>query len=155
MKVFIDCEYNSLNGQLLSMALIAHKQASVGSDPIHCEALYFELPIHEPIDQWVADNVFPHFSGTKLSRARAQVELSAFLKQFKTVELIADWPEDIKYFMELLITGPGVMIDVPPLSVRFIPIDYVSEKPHHALCDAKAIAEAWYKMEKEQGHEFV
>lgn len=155
MKVFIDCEYNSLNGQLLSMALVAHKQASLETDTLRCEAFYFELPVHEPIDQWVADNVFPHLSGTKLSRERAQAELSAFLKQFKTVELIADWPEDIKYFMELLITGPGVMIHVPPLSVRFVPIDYVSEKPHHALYVARAIAEAWYKMEEEHGHEFV
>ena len=36
--------------------------------------------------------------------------------------IVADWPEDIAQFCNLLMTGPGEMVPVPPLTFDFVPL---------------------------------
>jgi hypothetical protein len=59
-------------------------------------------------------------------------------------EIVADWPEDIAQFSNLLITGPGEMVPVPPLTLHLIPLPGFSTAansavPHNALHDARAL----------------
>jgi hypothetical protein len=61
--------------------------------------------------------------------------------QTDEIEIIADWPDDIRYFCELLITGPGYMIATPKkLSFtmdRSLPETSIHSKiPHNAREDA-------------------
>lgn len=61
--------------------------------------------------------------------------------------VISDWPDDIRYFCELLITGPGQMIALP--GVRFevrrvdaYPTTLEGAVQHNALWDACALQAA-------------
>jgi hypothetical protein len=62
--------------------------------------------------------------------------------------LVADWPEDIQHFCELLITGPGLRLDTPPLTIEIRrDLDAVSALPHNALEDARAIKRKHLELE--------
>tara|TARA_B100000929_G_scaffold249264_1_gene208549 strand:- start:728 stop:1171 length:444 start_codon:yes stop_codon:yes gene_type:complete len=141
-KLFIDCEFNSAGGQLLSMAL-------VGAD---CDEFYAEIPLSnkEPVNGWVKDNVLPLMEfENPLPLDVFQRELEHFLNQYEAVHVIADWPEDIKYFCEALITGPGERINTPPLTMEIRrDLDAPSKVPHHALWDARGIRDLYLELEK-------
>ena len=58
--------------------------------------------------------------------------------------IIADWPEDIAQFCNLLVTGPGEMIELRRLTFRVVPMNNFSTAansrvPHNALHDARAL----------------
>ena len=137
MKIFIDCEYNGMNGQLLSMALVPIDK--------QFEPFYQEHVIYEPITEWVSENVIPKLNQFTIGRdlripcdrLQFQASLMMYLNQYDSLHLIADWPDDIKYFCDLLITGPGMRIDTPSLTMEIRrDLDCISTNPHHALADA-------------------
>jgi hypothetical protein len=75
--------------------------------------------------------------------------LSAYLLQFQEITIVADWPDDIRYFCESLITGPGERISMPS-RIKFeldLDIEYESRVPHNALHDAIGIRE-YYRNTK-------
>ena len=131
MNIFIDCEFNSYKGELISMALV--------SETSH--AFYEVLPLPENIDPWVRENVIPVLEKKPLaSREEFQMYLEEWLNRFNTIHLIADWPEDIQYFCEALITGPGERMSTPPITLEIRrDLDAKSTVPHNALHDALAI----------------
>jgi hypothetical protein len=58
--------------------------------------------------------------------------------------IVADWPEDIALLNALLVTGPGVMAEVPSIRFQFMPLAGFSTAansrvPHNALHDARAL----------------
>lgn len=140
-KLVIDCEFNGPGGQLLSMALVG-----VDGDEFYVE---LPLPMKEPIDGWVKDNVVPLLEFEEpLSERDFKKSLEDFLSNYDAVHILADWPEDIKYFCEALITGPGERIDTPPLTMEVRrDLDAESSVPHHALWDARAIAALYKTLE--------
>lgn len=135
MRLYIDTEFNGFNGQLISLALVAESG----------EEFYEVLECREPV-AWVAAHVMPILQKEPIARHEFQTRLQQFLIQFMGcggLMIIADWPDDIRYFCESLIVGPGVAISHPPLS--FV-LDLTlssdsSQVPHNALHDARAIAE--------------
>jgi hypothetical protein len=133
MKLFIDGEWNSYRGDLISMALVPID----GSDPFY-EVLECDKP-----DPWVKEHVMPKLYNLPITREHFWKRLEKFLMQYDEVEVIADWPEDISYFCNALITGPGTRINTPPLFMRVIRIDTVSKDPHNALADATALRD-WF-----------
>lgn len=135
MQIVIDCEFNSFQGELISMALVTM------GDPQYRD-FYEVLECQQPIDGWVLTNVIPVLNKSQISRELFQEKLANFLRQFDSIELIADWPDDIKYFCESLITGPGKMMRIPPLTISLVKVDYNSLVPHNALEDARAISRA-------------
>lgn len=141
--LFLDCEFNSFQGELISMALV----------PLNGELseFYAELNIQAEYDPWVKDHVVPHLSGKTESKESFQIRLTMYLNSIGKSTIIADWPDDIKYFCESLITGPGFM--VPVFNKLNFQIDrtleYISEKPHHALYDARGIRDAYRAKVKE------
>lgn len=129
MKIYIDTEFNEFQGELISMALVAESG----------QEFYEVLPCENP-GPWVAENVMPILFKAPISKEALQLRLQHWLAQFPEVHLIADWPEDIQHFCQALITGPGMRINTPPLTMEIRrDLDAVSELPHNALADARAI----------------
>lgn len=135
MNIYIDTEFNSYRGALISMALVDE----------HERKFYLAVECKEPIDPWVAEHVMPvlwHGMDFKVTRSLEDLQghLEWWLQQYDSVHLIADWPEDIEHFCRVLITGPGERINTPPLTMEVRrDLDAVSEIPHNALADARAI----------------
>ena len=129
-RLWLDCEFNEHGGDLLSMALVG--------DGVEW---YAERELPAVIGPWVAVHVVPLLTGVKLPAREFGESLGVFLRQFPAVHVVADWPDDIKYFCSALIVGPGVCVAYPPLTME-IRRDLSSEAssvPHHALYDAWAI----------------
>jgi hypothetical protein len=129
MNLFLDCEFNEFKGELISMALVSE----AGHE------FYEVLPCEKPKD-WVKLNVIPILNKDPVDIHVFQYKLQKFLMQFDSINIIADWPEDIKHFCDTLITDPGSRLDTPPLTMAIYRVDTVSELPHNALEDARAIA---------------
>ena len=142
MRYFLDTEYNGFGGALLSLALVPED----GS-----EEFYVTLECDGVIDPWVERHVLPFLDmvpealrGPRLSRRAAAEALAQWLAHDSAPDIVADWPEDLAQFSMLLITGPGMMLTVPPLSLRFVPLHGFSTAansmiPHNALHDARAL----------------
>ncbi|WP_345195915.1 hypothetical protein [Kistimonas scapharcae] len=131
MKLFIDCEWNGHQGSLISMALVAEDG----------DFFYEVLECPEPTD-WVRVNVMPVLGKAPVSKDEFTELLREFLGRFPgdSLEVIADWPEDIKHFCDALIAyerrniGPGsfcITIDRELFNSQ-------SRVPHNALEDAIA-----------------
>ena len=141
MRYFLDTEFNGFGGALLSLALV----------PEDGEEFYVTLSCADPLVPWVERNVIPYLDNVpiglvspRLSRLEAANALAAYLAADPTPELVADWPEDVTQFCALLMTGPGTMVPVPPLTFRLIPLPGFSTAensavPHNALHDARSL----------------
>ena len=80
----------------------------------------------------------------RLPRRAAAEALAGWLAHDDAPEIIADWPEDLAQLAMLLLIGPGQMVAVPPLTLRFEPLNNFSTAansavPHNALHDARAL----------------
>lgn len=131
MKFWIDTEFNGYRGELISMALVTEDGYE----------FYEVLRRTEEVKAWVGEHVIPILGKTPISRAEFQRNLQSFLCKYMKVHLIADWPDDLRYFCEALITGPGTALHFPTLTMEIARnLDAVpSSTPHNALADARAI----------------
>lgn len=135
MRLFLDCEYNDFGGDLISIALVAEDGRE----------FYEVLPCEAP-SPWAAQNVMVILGKTPLpGPAHLAFKLFEFLHQFDAIHVIADWPEDIAHFCNALVTGPGMRVDTPPLTMEVLRIDADSDTPHNALADARGIRDAVLK----------
>ena len=137
MRLFIDCEFNDFRGGLISMALVAESG----------EEFYEVIPCQNP-SKWVAKNVIPILGKKAASLFMLRRNLRVFLSQFTAIHIVADWPEDIAHFCDVLIDGPGSRINTPPLTMEVLRIDGGSEVPHNALSDARGLRKAILESEK-------
>lgn len=130
MRIWIDCEFNEFRGELISLALVSESG----------DEWYEVLPCARP-GNWVAQHVMPILGREPISPSLFATSLQRWLMRFVSVHIIADWPEDISHFCQSLIVGPGVRINTPPLTMEVRrDLDLVlSEIPHNALADARAI----------------
>ncbi|HKX91051.1 MAG TPA: hypothetical protein VJM15_01300 [Sphingomicrobium sp.] len=141
MRYFLDTEYNGWGGALLSLALV----------PDDGEELYLTLDWNGALEEWVERNVVPYLDSVpeplvspRLSREDAARTIAHYLSGDPDPVIVADWPEDIALFNALLLTGPGTMVEVPPLIFRFVELSGFStaansKVPHNALHDARAL----------------
>jgi hypothetical protein len=140
MRLFLDTEFNGFGGKLISLALVPENDS--------LPEFYNELTMTDQLEPWVKDNVIPHLVLPRVSHKEFQNNLANYLWEVGEVTIIADWPDDIRYFCESLITGPGMMINVMH-KIKFeldLSINYTSDVPHNALHDARAIKKTY--MEK-------
>lgn len=131
MKFWIDGEWNSFKGDLISMALVCED----GSE-------WYEVLGCKKPDPWVALHVMPHLAKTAVSLLQMQASLVGYLHKYTRIEIIADWPEDIERFCSLLITGPGEMLPIGPrihFTIDRMLNSEASAIPHQALADARAM----------------
>jgi hypothetical protein len=143
MKYFLDCEFNSFGGELISLALVSHDQE---------KRFYEVLPYdHMDLHPWVKGNVIPVlYRKPKSSKEKFTHKLGCFLRENAVndeITIIADWPEDIKYFCESLIISPGRAVVMPNINFILDRVNLVSTAdyfdsmvPHNALADALALA---------------
>lgn len=141
LRYFLDTEYNGWGGALLSLALV----------PDDGEELYLTLAWDGELEDWVQRNVVPYLdmvspalASPRLSRADAARTLAHYLAGDPDPLIVADWPEDIAQLNMLLVTGPGIMAQVPGLRFQFMPLSGFStaansKVPHNALHDARAL----------------
>lgn len=136
MNLFIDTEFNEFRGDLISLALVADDG----------KEFYEVLECKNP-GPWVAKHVMPILHQEPISKDLFYFKLQEFICQYDSIHLIADWPEDIKHFMDSLIVGPGVCLNYPPLTTecRRDLSSELSKIPHNALEDARAIMLDYYK----------
>ncbi|MEB3753956.1 hypothetical protein [Acinetobacter sp. MD2(2019)] len=142
MKLFLDCEFNGFNGPLISLALVDTNK----------NYFYEVLACNEPIP-WVKDNVIPKLNQEPINYLDFQAKLQAFLFNYDSIHIIADWPEDIALFLNALMTQPGQCIQTPPLTMQiWKPTNQnsiiVSKNPHNALSDALALLENYTREDK-------
>jgi hypothetical protein len=149
MRYFLDTEYNGWAGALLSLALV----------PDDGEELYLTLDWDGALEPWVERNVLPYLDtvpdslvSPRMSRDDAARTIAHYLAGDPEPLVVADWPEDIAQLNALLVTGPGVMVEVPPLSFQFLPLNGFSPAansavPHNALHDARALRDYVLAME--------
>jgi hypothetical protein len=143
VRYFLDTEFNGFGGALLSLALV----------PDDGSEFYVTLDCGDSYLPWVEQNVVPFLDhvpvglvSSRLSRCEAAGAISEYLAIDPAPEIVADWPEDIAQFCQLLMTGPGQMVPVPPLRFQLIPLHGFSTAansavPHNALHDARALRE--------------
>jgi hypothetical protein len=141
VRYFLDTEFNGWGGALLSLALV----------PEDGEELYLTLDWTGALEPWVERHVVPYLDSVpdsllspRMSRADAARTLSHYLAGDPEPLIVADWPEDIAQFNMLLLTGPGTMVEVPPLRFHFVELSGFStaansKVPHNALHDARAL----------------
>jgi len=149
LRYFLDTEYNGWGGALLSLALV----------PEDGEELYLTLDWEGTLEQWVERNVVPYLDSVpqslvspRMSRADAARAVAHYLAGDRDPLIVADWPEDIALFNALLVTGPGVMAEVPPMRFQFMPLSGFSTAansrvPHNALHDARALRDHVLSLE--------
>jgi hypothetical protein len=149
LRYFLDTEYNGWGGALLSLALV----------PDEGEELYLTLDFENPLEPWVERHVVPYLDmvsdnlvSPRMSRADAARTVAHYLAGDPDPLIVADWPEDIAQFSMLLVTGPGIVADVPGLTFRFMPLIGFSTAansrvPHNALHDARALRDHIRGME--------
>ena len=143
VRYFLDTEFNGFGGALLSLALVPED----GSE------FYATLSFDGDLHPWVERHVIPYLDhvpvglvAPRLSRRDAAIELSHYLAADPHPVMVADWPEDIAQFCNLLMTGPGEMVPVPPLGFDLVPLGGFSTAansavPHNALHDARSLKE--------------
>jgi hypothetical protein len=143
VRYFLDTEFNGFGGALLSLALVPED----GSE------FYATLSFDGDFHPWVERHVVPYLDhvpvglvAPRLSRRDAAIELSHYLAADPHPVMVADWPEDIAQFCNLLMTGPGEMVPVPPLGFDLVPLGGFSTAansavPHNALHDARSLKE--------------
>lgn len=136
MKLFLDCEFNGFQGELVSMGLVDEND----------NIFYQVLPCLHPVP-WVTNHVLPILNKAAVDRIKFQQELAWYLRQYEHIEIIADWPEDIAHFCNMLITGAGRRMNVPPLTLTLCTdLNPISELPHNALEDAKGLKYAYFSQ---------
>lgn len=162
MRYFLDTEYNGWGGALLALALVPE-------DGGH--EFYLTLDCSDPLEAWVELNVIPYLNSVpealaspRVGRADAARELSGWLmREYDAqslihypdvieLEVVADWPEDISQICNLLMIGPGSIVDIPPVSFRLVQLPGFStaansKVPHNALHDARALRDHIIAME--------
>lgn len=141
MRYYLDTEFNGFGGELISLGLVREDGAH-----FYC---VFECHAPEP---WVAENVIPilePFPGGEqrwgtMERETAAHLIAEFLRDDGNPVIVTDWPDDIRYFCELVITGPGEMVNISHLKFEMHRVDaYPTTLPgaiqHNALWDAMAL----------------
>lgn len=134
MKLYIDCEFNGKDGELISMAL-------VGEDG---REFYEVAQVPQRIDSWVAKHVIPVLHKEPVGAEAFRGLLRQFIAKVPDPEIVADWPVDIGYFCMWCITGEYPAASAPVFKATILSLNTApkSALPHNALEDARAIAKA-------------
>lgn len=137
--IFLDCEFNGHDGELISMAMV-----STNGDEFY-EVV--GLPHNLPIVPWVQENVIPKLGKAPISYDLFRNKVQEFLILHSGEMVIADSPADLIHLLDNMhcMTDKGkyhyLNLEV---KMQFTPSgSYTPEDPHNALSDAKGLMK-WY-----------
>jgi hypothetical protein len=138
-RYYLDTEFNEFGGDLISLALVSEEGD---------RELYLATTCEKP-GAWVKENVIPILGAGNTKPIMIQPDefgkaIQWFLADDKLPTIISDWPDDIRYFCQAVITAPGEMVNIPRLQFQMLRIDaYPTELEgavqHNALWDARAL----------------
>lgn len=138
---FLDTEFNEFGGDLISLALVRADSENY---------LYVATACDEP-GAWVAENVIPIIDAPGADAVRIlPTSFGRFIADFLDGDpypvIVSDWPDDIRYFCQALIVGPGQMVNIPRLRFEIVRVDaypttLAGAVQHNALWDARALRE--------------
>jgi hypothetical protein len=146
MRYFLDCEFNGFGGDLLTLALVREDGHS----------LYLGYPLNDlsaDMEPWVYENVYPkitqvpeHVAVRQVNQAEGAYLIAEFLRGDPRPYIVTDWPDDVRYFCQAVITGPGMMAAIPSLRFEVVRVDAYPTKvkgavQHNAWWDAMALRE--------------
>ena len=141
MRYYLDTEFNGFGGNLISLALVSEEGRE----------LYVATLCPFPA-KWVEQNVLPIVKcpGAEpimIDHRHFGQAIAIFLTGDPAPTIISDWPDDVRFFCESIVTGPGQMVSIPSLQfeVRRIdayPTDLAHAVQHNALWDARALRHA-------------
>jgi hypothetical protein len=145
MRYYLDTEFNEFGGDLMSLALVRDDG----------ESLYLVYPDLEEYGSWVKENVVPILwsipspitgMAYKLEdHKEGAYHIQEFLHGDPHPVILTDWPDDIRYFCQAIITGPGMMINTGPsivfqmVRVDAYPTTLEDAVQHNAWWDAMAL----------------
>jgi hypothetical protein len=132
--IFLDSEFSSYGGQLISIALVS----SDGGE------FYAVRHLPNKMHPWVEANVIPVLLAEPEEDHSIKRRLVTFLNRHRGETIIADWPEDFIHLLYLLCEPNGYQCDVGDLEmllVRGFQTDPAI--PHNALSDARALRDAY------------
>ena len=130
MRYYLDTEFNEFGGELLSLALVPETARpafyAVVSDP------------QEKPGPWVSMNVIPILHETPrpafmIPRSAMGRNIRAYLDGDPNPIIVADWPDDIRYFCQALIVGPGMCVNIPRLTFEWERVDSYPTTLHGAV----------------------
>jgi hypothetical protein len=140
MKYFLDTEFNGYLGELISLAMVAEDGR---------EIYLSSLDRLENNVDWVKENIIPVLNAPGADPVPSHLDqishdIEKLMAGDANPTVVVDWPDDIKYLCEVLITGPGEMIRVPKMTFELARVDaYPTKLPgavqHNALWDARAL----------------
>ena len=137
--LYLDTEFNGHGGELISMALVSpdgHEfyAAKGPDDPLAM------------VNEWVAANVIPKLDTPLLREGKFEEEFRSFIIKFRNPEIICDWYADAVHFCSML-RGPSFELSLDfPCRITILktpPGVPVSDNPHNALADARALMQ-WH-----------
>lgn len=141
MRYWLDTEFNGFGGDLISLALVGETGRFL--------YLVFDREFHaDDYEPWVRENVVPILfeapSAMRCKWADAPELIADFLHGDSNPVIHTDWPDDIRYFCQHVITGPGRMAGIPHLSFEMWRVNaYPTRLPgavqHNAYWDAMAL----------------
>ena len=149
-RFYFDTEFYGFGGEILSLALV-HEDG---------DSLYLVLPdadLPKRDNHWVEENVLPilldvpgHVIVTRRPLSQWGDLIAEFLypngEEQRRCQVICDWPDDIRYLLNLMITGEhkavtmGLQTDFTVLRhIDVYPCDLEGVKRHNAWWDAMAL----------------
>lgn len=139
---FLDTEFNSFGGELISIALVPWQAEE--------SPFYVELQIVKPYHQWVYENVVTQLrwpDHEQLQIAEARMRLKRYLSGVDYATFVADWPEDFSHLCNLLCAPEGHCVPFSHYSFELVDTPNLDEyfegrARHNALTDALALR-AW------------
>lgn len=146
MRYYLDTEFNEFGGELISLALVREDGYS----------LYLVYPDLPEYGEWVKNNVVPILWDVPQSDMYESYKLEKYDQGARRIQefldgdaqpvIVTDWPDDIRYFCQAIITGPGMMINIPGLVFQMLRVDAYPTTlegavQHNAWWDAMALRE--------------
>lgn len=144
MRYYLDTEFNGFGGDLLSLALVREDNFS----------LYLVYDFHGEYHPWVKENVVPILWNipdkpygiiTSVDNInQGAVAIQHYLQHDNEPLIITDWPDDVRYFCQAIIVGPGRMVNIPQVDFAIRRVDAYptvleNAVQHNALWDAYAL----------------
>lgn len=161
MNYVIDCEFDGYQGELISMALVRNDGPSLymvlneglitfsEEDSLNNGKTKRNILGHTVRDPWVVENVLPILFNCPVpvafvTHAEMALAIEAFLAFDPSPHIVSDWPDDLKYFNEAIIKGPGSAIVCPHMTQEWLREDAYPSKmtvavQHNAWWDAMAL----------------
>lgn len=148
MRYYLDCEFNGWGGDLIALSLVADDGRYLY---LHLRTVPTAYLLHDMIlDPWVKENVIPHLDNCpgKATHAERRMwgrHIQDFLADDPKPQIVADWPDDIRYFCQEMIIGPGHMIQCADqivfhlIHVEAYPTDLEGCVQHNAHWDSLAL----------------